>query len=237
MKYLRLTMCLLLVMMAGCITQKYSSHNANKDYAVHAVFLEIPETQLNELNLSWMLESSKLVSQTEYDDIVAGLCSSRHTRATHFPVVYLNDGDKERIDEQHAVKYATAYDDNGRPTDYDTRGVGRLIEASLGPISNGMVQLSYHIEDIGNPSWVTYEIGASSRRIKQPVFSARSIPLTSVVLPLNRWMFMGGLIKTLEDGTELNLITAIQVKENKEPNHGLESTGAPPAAGTPETHP
>jgi len=27
------------------------------------------------------------------------------------------------------------------------------------------------------------------------------------------------------------------MRENNTPNHGLESTGAPPAAGTPETHP
>jgi len=232
-----LSKCLLFVLIAGCTTHNHLSHNADKTYAVHAVFLEIPAAQLNELNLSWMLNSSKLVSQIESDDIMAGLCSSRHTRATHFPVVYLNDGEREKIDEQCPVRYATAYDDNGRPTDYDTRGVGRMIEAGLESISNGMVQLSYQIEDIGNPSWVTYDIGTPARRIKQPVFSARSIPLSSVVLPLNSWLFMGGMIRTLDDGTDVNLITAIQVEEIKEPNHGLESTSAPPAAGTLETHP
>ena len=35
----------------------------------------------------------------------------------------------------------------------------------------------------------------------------------------------------------IDLLEEIVKKENKSPNHGLESTGAPPAAGTPETHP
>ena len=237
MNYARLSKCLLLVLIAGCTTHEHLSRNDDKTYAVHAVYLEIPAEHLNELNLSWMLKSSKLVSQIESDDIMARLCSSDSTKVTHFPVLYLNEGERGKIDEQRPVKYATAYDDKGHPTDYDSRGVGRMIEAGLGSVSNGMVQLSCQIEDIGNPSWITYDIGTPARRVKQPVFSATSIPRLSVELSLNSWLFMGGLIRTLDDGTDVTLITAIQVEEIKEPNHGLESTSAPPAAGTLETHP
>ena len=40
-------------------------------------------------------------------------------------------------------------------------------------------------------------------------------------------------------GNDIRMIeTAQEIYDRKErPNHGLESTGAPPAAGTPETHP
>ena len=35
----------------------------------------------------------------------------------------------------------------------------------------------------------------------------------------------------------LSVIPLVSNRKNKSANHGLESTGAPPAAGTPETHP
>ncbi|MGD9872722.1 MAG: hypothetical protein AB7T27_00495 [Kiritimatiellia bacterium] len=33
------------------------------------------------------------------------------------------------------------------------------------------------------------------------------------------------------------ILISLFMKSKRKPNHGLESTGAPPAAGTPETHP
>ena len=35
----------------------------------------------------------------------------------------------------------------------------------------------------------------------------------------------------------VELVLLLNLKITRNPNHGLESTGAPPAAGTPETHP
>jgi hypothetical protein len=232
MKYAQLSTWFLLLLTAGCTTPMHLYQYSDKAYAVHAVFLEIPAAQLEELGYPWILDSSKLVSQIESDDIMATLCSARRTRINRFPVVYLNEGEQEKIDEQHPVKYATAYDEHGRPTDYDTRGVGRMIEASLVSVSNGIAQFSCHIEDIGNPSWMTYEIGTPPRKVKQPVFTSRSVSPTSLVLPLNSWLFMGGLIRTMKDGTQLNLIIAIQVKKNGAQQSG---PGYPPqGVGSPD---
>ena len=52
-----------------------------------------------------------------------------------------------------------------------------------------------------------------------------TLPAFSVILILIGW----GLLSNLKQRRILS--------EIKRPNHGLESTGAPPAAGTPETHP
>lgn len=120
------------------------------------------------------------------------------------------------MDNQKPVEYSTAYTQDGKPTDYKTHGVGRLIEIDLKSVTNGIAQFSYHIEDVDEPTWTsyTYEIGTSSRKIKLPIFHVRSIT-SDIVLPLNSWMIMGGLVATSEDGTKRNMITGIRVQETK----------------------
>jgi hypothetical protein len=223
LNYVRILIGLLLFLLVnGCTTQNKLRCDADKAYVVRAVFVEMSESQLKELGLTWILNESKFIAATDSSDVMEKLFSTRQSRATQFPLVYLNVGELNKVDEQHPVKFATAYNEEGRPIDYDTRGVGRMIEIGLISISNGMAQISYQIEDTDNPSWITYEIGKAAKKVKQPVFSSTSLksPPPGVILPLNGWMIMGGLIKTLDDGSQLNVIEAIQVKENKSPTIG-----------------
>ena len=56
-------------------------------------------------------------------------------------------------------------------------------------------------------------------------------------------LWCGSAHRKLTEQESLQFFTAIELDahynemKNKSPNHGLESTGAPPAAGSPETHP
>lgn len=163
-----------------------------------------------------MLDSTRVVAATEYEDAMEKLFSFPQARTTEFPVVYVNAGERKKIDMQSPVKYPTAYDKDGQPTDYATSGVGRLIEIDLKSVTNGMAKFSYHIEDVDDPVWTSFKLGPSSRKIKQPIFHTRSISSSSdITLPLNSWVIMGGLITESKDGTKRNMIMVIQMQETK----------------------
>ena len=112
-----------------------------------------------------MLDSSKTVTAAAPEDPMEKLCSSPQVRITEFPVVYVNAGERKKINKQRPVKYPTAYTQDGKPTDYETRGVGRFIEIDLKSVSNGMATLSYHIEDVDDPVWISKQTGISSQKI------------------------------------------------------------------------
>jgi len=230
---IRLSLCFLLLSLSiGCKTPRPSRHETEKAYAVHAVFIDAPSMLLEELNLSWILDSSKTVTTNTFEDSIQKLCSSPQARITEFPVVYVNAGERKKIDKQRPVKYPIEYTQDGKPADYETRGVGQLIEIDLKSVTNDTIQFSYHVEEVADPIWTSHNIGSSSRIMKQPIFHVRSISSSSdITLFPNQWLIGGGLITESKEGTKRNIIFAIQVQENKK----TQPTNAPyfsPAAGS-----
>ena len=166
MKTIRLSLCFLLLSLSiGCKTSGPSKHETEKAYAIHAVFVEVPSTLLDKLNLLWMLDSSKTIKAAEYGDVMEKLCSSSQARTTEFPVVYVNSEERKIINKQRPVKYPTEYTEDGKPTDYETRGVGRRIEIDLKSVTNGMATFSYHIEDVDEPVWTSNPMGSHLERL------------------------------------------------------------------------
>ncbi len=205
--------CLLLVCGMGCRTAAPIRPAPDKAYAIRAVFINAPSTLLEELGLAWMRDSSKAASTVEYEEALEKLGASRKARTTEFPVVYIDPGEHAKIDNQSPVKYPTAYTVDGKPANYMTRGVGRLIEIDLKTVTNGIAQLACHIEDVDEPVWTsyTYKIGTSSRKLKLPSFRVRSLT-SDLSLPLNGWKIVGGIATTSKDGEKRNLITCIQMQ-------------------------
>jgi len=193
-----------------------------KAYAVRAIFVEIPEIQLQKLNISWMPKPTSPDSNTSFTVVDSGsvmdqICSSPQVRLTEFPVVHVNAGEREIIDNRRPVKYPATFDTDGTPTEYATTGVGRLIEVNLKSVTNNIVQFSYHIEDVGDPVWIPRKLGNSSRKIELPSFDSRSEDCSGITLQLNSWVISVGQIPESKDGTKWNLIRGIRVQESASP--------------------
>jgi len=182
-----------------------------KNYAVHAVIIEAPETLLDELNIAWLLDSSGIRIVSNDSGAIPKLMSSPQARTTEFPIVPVNVGEQVRIDRQKPVKYPAAYGNDGIPMKYETRSVGRLIEIKLNSMTNGMADISYHMEDVAEPIWREIGIG-NTRTVKQPFFSTRSVD-SSVEVSLQHWAITGGCKETMKDGGKVILIFGIQVEE------------------------
>lgn len=209
------TLCLLALGM-GCKTPGSSGVEAGKAYAVHAVFIDVSTAQLKDMNLLWLIEPSRTANAAGSENSIEKLRASRQAKTTEFPMVYLNTGERRKIDSQKPVKYSTAHTMDGKPTGYTTRGVGRLIEIDLKSVTNDIAKLSCHIEDVDDPTWKSFEynVGTTSRKMKLPTFHVRSID-SDLALKLNNWMIAGGLVAPKEDGSKLNTIICIQVLEMK----------------------
>jgi hypothetical protein len=214
------TMCMYLCVAVlscgiGCRTSESSRQEPLKAYAVQAVFIEGPETMLQATIDAWTLVSSPRAGwKPVSEDVMNKLRSTPHTRIADFPILYVDAGERAMVNEQKLVRFASAYDTNGTPTEYSTQGVGRLIDVDLKSVTNGMARFSYRIEDVGKPTWMTY--GRLWRKMKQPFFPVRSVVSSScITVYLDTWLITGGLISELKDGTRLNMIVGIQMRETR----------------------
>jgi hypothetical protein len=212
---------LLLSLSIGCKTFGPSRHETEKAYAVRVILVDVPATLLDELNLSWMFgKAGTRPTTAEFEYRMAKLFSSPQADITKFPVVYVNAGERKKIDKQKPVKYPTTYTWDGKPTVYETRGVGRFIEIDLKSVTDGWATCKYYIEDIDVTGYTSHNIPNVSRKIKQPIFRLRSVSTESesgesdIQLSLNDWQIMGGMILKSDNGTNYSFFT-IQVQENK----------------------
>jgi hypothetical protein len=223
----------LLSLSIGCKTFGPRRHETEKAYAVRVILVDVPATLLDELNLSWMFgKAGTRPTTAEFEYRMEKLFSSPQADITKFPVVYVNAGERKKIDKQKPVKYPTTYTWDGKPTVYETRGVGRLIEIDLKSVTDGWATCTYYIEDIDVTGYTSHNIPNVSRKIKQPIFRLRSIESQSgeSIITLNQWEIRGGIIAESKDGTRYSFF-AIQVQENKK----AQPTNAPyssPAAGS-----
>jgi hypothetical protein len=184
---------------------------------VRAVIVDAPEALCRELKITGMLgsatpKSGVPLAPSDLGDPMQKLLSSHQARTTEFPIMDINVGERVKIDKQKPLKYPTAFTQDGKPTDYKTRRIGRLIEIDLKSVTNGMADFSYRIEDVADPEWTSYKTGAF--KIKQPVFHVRSTS-AEITRFLNSWVI--GVIPQLKDDTERITIFGIQVRETKNP--------------------
>jgi len=112
-------------------------------------------------------------------------------------------------------------------TEWEKRGLGIFAEISA-TNSGTDYSLSATLEEASLSDWNTTNLYGYV--IRSPVFSSHNIKTTVVVFP-DQWIDFPRVINS-------NDIVGMRVRLRKTfPNHGLESTGAPPAAEAPETHP
>ena len=113
------------------------------------------------------------------------------------------------------------------PTEWDKRGLGIFAEISVTNSGNAFT-VAASLEEAALMDWNTTNI--YGHIIRLPIFSSINLDTTITVNP-DQWIDFGG-------NAESNEIAGMKLRLRKSiPNHGLESTGAPPPAKAPETHP
>ena len=105
-----------------------------------------------------------------------------------------------------------------RIDEWEKRGLGLFADIAATNIGSD-IEITAVIEEASMAGWKDGTIG--DRVIRMPMFRSSGVNVTIEVVP-DMWISF--------DVMDMRLRELI-------PNHGLESTGAPPAAETPETHP
>ncbi len=215
-----------MLLVIGHSTMGMANEPQPERYIVQAFMAEISEAQMNALNLQWHIDSSRMMARLDVDNLVSLLESDNQNAVSTFPLLHIDVGERRSIDLQTPVSFPVSYNEQGEATEYESRGVGKLIDIHLKYVTNGMVRLAYVIEDVKEPTWYPYRI-SDSVTVMQPVFSMRSIrsDTTESLIPLNTWSIIGGLNRHLEDGTVLRQIAGVIVSDHTEPNQTMEPTG------------
>jgi hypothetical protein len=201
-QYPRLSLCILLLLsgISGRATAQ-NVEESTKAYVAHATLIDCPTAWGKKLIPSWTINGSNVITATLSDADMEKLCSSPQVLISGFPVIYLNAGERAKIDQQKPCTYPSTYSANGRPTIFATRGVGRLIEIDLKAVTNGMAMFAYHFEDVASAAWIaydtidilkSYDTTVYSRKINPPIFHSRSMS-ADTTLALNQWLIVGGL--------------------------------------------
>jgi len=141
----------------------------------------------------------------------------------------LDDNGYVKRDYDGFLSYPSSFetDPSLTPTEWDKRGLGLFAEISV-TSSNNDFTVAAIIEEVDLMGWNTTNIYGQTIRL--PVVSSVNLD-TTITIYLDQWIDFNGNVESNElAGMKLRLRKSI-------PNHGLESTGAPPAAETPETHP
>ena len=146
------------------------------------------------------------VVMVAYEDMIAFPGS----KAVKFPDLKLVPGQQGEIDQQKPVKYPSAFDADGKPVEFSTRGVGMKISATISAatnciipnISTGInrtnicVSLKYFFENVTGPLSTneTEKIKAANPKLKDqkgPGFHSKNMH-GDITLTLGQWIVLGG---------------------------------------------
>jgi len=125
------------------------------------------------------------------------MAAFQDSKVVKFPDLELVPGQQREIDQQKTVKYSSAFDAEGNPTEFSTRGVGMKISATISMPTNNFVSLRYRFENvIGSLSTnETEKIKAANPKLKNekgPGFHSKNMH-GDITLTLGQWIVLGGL--------------------------------------------
>jgi len=185
----------------------YSENAASRDdtYVLHVELVECDVSHFTpagqgEHNVSGFSNFIQVNGRTQevngitHDEMVA----FQDSKVVKFPDLELVPGQQREINRQKPVKYPSAFDAEGTPTEFKTRGVGLIIRATILAATNSdvvaittnSINLSYHVEDVTGPL-STNEVekikaANSKMEIKGACFNIRA-RTGSIGLPLGQW--------------------------------------------------
>ena len=206
MKLRHLSLCLIVIAISnGCKSSALTSRVHQGEYEIRGVFVEAPYQVYKTMNItSVAIESSSFEK----------LRSSPRVKLTKLPVVYIDVGEKRKIDNQKPMRYPTAHDEEGTPTDYATRGVGEMMEVELKSVTNDIASCFFDIQQVDGPIWRPYGLENSSREIKMPFFHSFSIS-TGIKVYLNAWAMVGGVTRGSGDKPKQQAFFVVQIQESQ----------------------
>jgi hypothetical protein len=128
-----------------------------------------------------------------HDEMVA----FQDSKVTKFPDLELVPGQQGEIDQQNPVKYPSAFDAEGKPVEFNTRGVGMKISATISGVTNSFVSLRYHLENVIGPLSTNEveKIKAANPKLKDdkgPCFQSRNMN-GDIELSIGQWVVLSAI--------------------------------------------
>jgi len=194
----------------------YSESTASRD-DTYVFYVEQVECDVSHLQIQNMgSDKLPLTTMIHHDEMVA----FQDAKVIKFPALELAPGQQQEIDQQHQIKYPTAFDAKGNPAEFSTRNIGKKICIGLITATNGVVPnlsfkgrekttvlilLSFDFEDVILLSTDRYsnvqtaELEGSNPQVKQsgnaskaPVFYYPNVRGSITVWP-GGWFQLGGI--------------------------------------------
>lgn len=127
-----------------------------------------------------------------HDEMVA----CQDSKVVKFPDLELVPGQQREIDQQKLVKYPSALDAEGKPTEFSTRGIGMKIGATISGVTNNLVSLCYRFENVIGPLSTNEaeKIKAANPKLKDEkgaCFQSGAMN-GDMKLPIGQWIVLGG---------------------------------------------
>ncbi len=127
-------------------------------------------------------------------------------RIVTFPRLVLALGEEKQASRQHSVRYPSDFDlKTGKPTRFETRGVGLKVTARINSTSNSRLNVSLAVEDVNEPEWKLQELGHGLPAVSMPSFQSKNITMPALSIAPGSSLVMSGM--THEDETGTNSIT------------------------------
>ena len=131
-----------------------------------------------------------------------------------FPDLELVPGQQREIDQQKPVKYPSAFDAEGKPVEFSTRGIGMKISATISGVTNSFVSLRYRFEDVIGPlpTNEVEKIKAANPTLKDekgPGFHSRNMN-GDIKLSLGQWIVLSG--RSIGEGRHMTSFLKVEKK-------------------------